>query len=121
MQGQYGRCVLVYFPQPVLCAHCGQYHGASVQSRLAYCPAWGDFWDLWRRSWTDRTHYGCQWRTTATNHELSLCARLLIPLSLIDTIPKTERHKLRVEVGLFRFRMIQAVQTLRRRLADPTP
>ena len=33
----------------------------------------------------------------------------------------TERHKLRTEVGLVRFRMIQAVQTLRRKLADPTP
>ena len=35
-----------------------------------------------------------------------VCARLRIPLSLIGTIPHTERHKLRAEVGLFRFRMI---------------
>ena len=47
--------------------------------------------------------------------------QVTIPLSLIDAIPKTERHKLRAEVGLFQFRMIQAVQTLRRKLADPTP
>ena len=32
-----------------------------------------------------------------------------------------ERHKLRAEVGLFQFRMIQAVQALRQKLADPTP
>ena len=94
---------------PALCAKCGQQHEASVQSRLAYRPAWGEFWDLWRRSWTDWTHYACQWRTTATSHELWLCARVLIPLSLIDAIPTTERHKLRAEVGLFQFRMIQAV------------
>ena len=104
-----------------MCAHCGQHHWAFVQSRLAYCAAWGEFWDLWRRSWTDWTHYACQWRTTATSHELWLCARLVIPLSLIDTIPKTERHKLRAEVGLFQFRMIQAIKALRRKLADPTP
>ena len=36
-------------------------------------------------------------------------------------IPKTERHKLRAEVGLFQVRMIQAVQTVRRKSADPTP
>ena len=29
---------------PALCANFGQQHGASVQSRLAYCPAWGEFW-----------------------------------------------------------------------------
>ena len=50
-----------------------------------------------------------------------LCARLLIPLSLINAIPTTKRHKLRAEVGLFQFRMIQAVQTLRQKFADPTP
>ena len=58
---------------------------------------------------------------TATSQELWLCARLLIPLSLVNAIPTTERHELRTEVGLFPFRMIQAVQTLRRKLADPTP
>ena len=105
----------------MLCALCGQHHGASVQSRLARCPAWGEFWDLWRRGWTDWTHHACQWQTIATSHELWLCVKLLIPLSLIDTIPQTERHKLRAEVGLFQFRMIHAVQTLRRKLADPTP
>ena len=42
-------------------------------------------------------------------------------MSLVDAIPTTERHKLRTEVGLFQFRMIQAVQTLRQKLADPTP
>ena len=42
-------------------------------------------------------------------------------LSLINAIPTTERHKLRAEVGLFQFRMIQAVQTLRQKLVDPTP
>ena len=31
---------------PVLCAHCGQHHGASVQSRLAYSPVWGELWEL---------------------------------------------------------------------------
>ena len=35
--------------------------------------------------------------------------------------PTMERCKLRAEVGLFQFRMIQAVQTLRQKLADPTP
>ena len=92
-----------------------------MQSRLAHYPAWGEFWDLWRRSWTDWTQHVCQWQKTATSLELWLCARLLIPLSLIDAIPTTERHKLRAEVGLFQFRMIQAVQTLRRKFADPTP
>ena len=76
---------------------------------------------MWRRCWTDWTHYACQWQTTATSHERCLCARLLIPLSLINTIPHTERHKLRAEVGLFQFRIIQAVQALRQKLADPTP
>ena len=62
-----------------------------------------------------------QWRQTANGQELWLCARLLVPLSLIDAIPTTERHKLRTEVGLFQFRMIQSFQTLRRKYADPTP
>ena len=48
-------------------------------------------------------------------------ARLLIPVSLVDAISTTERHKLRTEVALFQFRMIQAVQTLRWKFADPTP
>ena len=102
---------------PTLCSNCGQQHGASVQSRLAYCPAW----DLWRRSWTDWAQHACQWLETATSLELWLCARLLIPLSLINAIPTRERHKLRAEVGLFQFRMIQAIQTLRRKFTDPTP
>ena len=92
-----------------------------MQSRPAYCPAWGEFWDLWRTSWTDWAQHTYQWQQTATSHKLYLCARLLIPLSLVDAIPTTKRHKLRTEVGLFQFRMIQAVQTLRRKLADPTP
>ena len=52
-------------------------------------------------------------RCERTSDELWLCARLLIPLSLIDTIPHTERQKLRVEVGPFQFRTIQAIQALR--------
>ena len=106
---------------PRLCSQCGHQHGASVQSRLAYCPAWSDFWELWRKSWTDWAPYTYQWQQAANNQELWLCARLLVPLSLIDAIPTAERHKLRAEVGLFHFRMIQSVQTLRRKYADPTP
>ena len=67
------------------------------------------------------THYACQWQATATNHKRCLCYRLLIPLSLIDTIPHTERRKLRFEVGLFQFRMILGGKVLRRKLGDPTP
>ena len=44
-----------------------------------------------------------------------------MPLSLIDTILLTQTHKLRAEAGLFQFRIIQAVQALRQKLADPTP
>ena len=89
--------------------------------KLAYCPAWGEFCDPWRSIWTDCAQHACQWQKTATSLELWLCARLLIPLPLINAIPTTERHKLREEVGIFQFRMIQAVQTLRRKFADPTP
>ena len=92
-----------------------------MQSRLAYCPAWGEFWDLWRRSWTDWAQHAYQWQQTATSQELCLCARLLIPLYLVNTIPTTERHKPQTEVGLFQLRMIQVVRTLRQKLADPTP
>ena len=106
---------------PRLCSQCGQQHGASVQSRPAYCPAWSDFSELWRKSWTDWAPYTYQLQQAANNQELWLCARLLVPLSLIDAIPTTERHKLRTQVGLFQFRMIQSVQTLRRKCADPTP
>ena len=106
---------------PTLCSKCGQHHGASVQSRLAYCIAWGEFWDLWHRSWTEWAQHAPQWQKTATSLELWLCARLLIPLSLINAIRTTEGHKLRAEVGLFQFRVIQAVQTLRQKFADPTP
>ena len=105
---------------PTLCSQCGQQHGAPVQSRLAYCPAWSDFWDLWCKSSTDWAQYTYQWQRTANNQELWLCARLLVPLSLIDAIPTTERHKLRAQVGLFQFRMIQSVQNLRRKYADPS-
>ena len=28
---------------PTLCSKCGQHHEASIQSRVAYCPAWGEF------------------------------------------------------------------------------
>ena len=106
---------------PTLCSKCGQQHAASVQSRLAYCPAWGEFWDLWRRTSTDWAQHAYQWEQTATSQELWLCARLLTPLSLANTIPTTEQHKLRTEVGLFQFRMIQAVQTQRHKLADRAP
>ena len=92
-----------------------------MQSGLAYCRAWGKFWDLWRESWTDWAQETYQWQQTTTSQELWVCARLLIPLSLVDAIPTTERHKLRTEVGLFQFRMIQFVQTLRRKFANPTP
>ena len=72
-------------------------------------------------SWTDWAQHTYQWQQTANSQELWLCARLLVPLSLIAAIPTTERHKLRTEVGLFQFRMIQSVQTLRRKYANPTP
>ena len=52
---------------PTLCSKCSQHHGAPVQSRLAYCPAWGEFWDLWRRTWTDWAQHACQWQKTVTN------------------------------------------------------
>ena len=106
---------------PTLCFQCGQQHGASMQSRVAYCPAWGDFWDLWRRRWTDWATYTYPWQQTANNQELWLCAKLLVPMSLIAAIPTAERHKLRTQVGLFQFRIIQSVQTLQRKYADPTP
>ena len=106
---------------PRLCSQCGHQHGALVQSNFSYCPAWSDFWDLWRKSWTDWAPYTHQWLQAADNQELWLCVRLLIPLSLVDAIPTAERHKLRAEVGLFQFRMIQSVQTPRRKYADPTP
>ena len=61
-----------------------------MQSRLAYCPAWGDFWDLWRVSWTDWAQHAYQWQQTATSQETWLCARLLIQLSLVDAIPTTQ-------------------------------
>ena len=35
---------------PTLYSECDQQHGASVQLRLTYCPAWGDFWDLCRKN-----------------------------------------------------------------------
>ena len=92
-----------------------------MQSRLAYCPAWGEFGDLWRRSWIFWAQHAYECQQTATSQELWLRARLLIPLSLVDAMPTTERHKLRTEVGLFQLRMIQAIQTLIRKLADPTP
>ena len=106
---------------PTLCSQCGQQHGASVQLRLPYCPAWSDFRDLWRKSWTDWAQYTYQWQRTANNQEPWLCARLLVPLSLIDAIATTARHKRRTQVGPFQFRMIPSVQTLRRKYGDPTP
>ena len=87
----------------------GRQFNQDSYTALPTLPAWGEFWDVWRMCWTDWTHYACQWQTTATSHERWLCAMLLIPLSLINTIPHTERHKLWAEVGLFQFRIIQAV------------
>ena len=113
------RCPLGKNTHPMLPV-CPQ-HGASVQSILACCSAWAEFWDLWRRSWTDWAQHTYHWQQTTTSQEFWLCAKLLIPLSLVDAIRTTEPHKLRTEVGLFQFRMIQAVQTLRRKLPDPTP
>ena len=36
---------------------------------------------------------------TASHHDKWLCARLLIPLSLVDSFPQRERHKFRTMVG----------------------
>ena len=90
----------------------------AVKTRVL--PCLGEFWDLWRRSWSDWTRHACQWQKTAISLELWLCARLRIPLSRIDAIPTTERHKLHAEVGLFQFRMIQAVHTLRSKFSPHT-
>ena len=86
------------------------------------------FWDFGRTKMghhrltrTDWAQHAYQWQETATSRELWLCARLLIPLSLVNAIPTTERHKLQTQFGLFQLRTIQAVQTLRQKLADPTP
>ena len=54
---------------PVLFALRGQYHRASVQSRLAHNHAWGEFWDMWRRCSTAWTHHAYRWQITATSHE----------------------------------------------------
>ena len=96
-------------------------HQCSQDSRTTPPGVRGEFWDLWRRSSTDWAQHADQWQQTATSQELWLCARLLIPLSLVNAIPTTQRRKLRAEVGLFQFRMIQAVQILRQKLAEPTP
>ena len=50
-----------------------------------------------------------------------LCARLLIPLSLLDAVPHHERYRVRSIVELFQFRAIQGVHGQQRKLAAPTP
>ena len=50
----------------------------------------------------------------ATHHERWLCARLLIPHTLVGIFPQQERHKFRSVVGLFQFRALQGVHELRR-------
>ena len=57
----------------------------------------------------------------APKHDGWLCARLLIPNSLLDTITQHERHRLRLLAGVFQLRAIRGVQGLRRQLAAPTP
>ena len=106
---------------PTLCGTCGTQHGGSVQMRLAYCPTWSMFWTDWVTWWIDWSHHAQEWLRTATHHERSLCARLLIPHSLVGIFPQQERHKFRSLVGLFQFRALQGVHEPRRKLADPTP
>ena len=94
--------------------------------RLAHCPSWAIFWTAWQNWWNDWATYAQVWLRTASEHDKWLCTRLLIPHSLLDTIPRDtiplhERYRLRSIAGLFQFRAIQGVQGLRRKLAAPTP
>ena len=102
-----------------VCKSCGQKHGVSGQMRLALCPSWAVFWTKWQQWWNDCAAYAHSWLRTTSEHDKWLCARLLIPHSLLD--PQHERYRLRSVVGLFQFCAIQGVQGLCRKLAAPTP
>ena len=79
------------------------------------------FWTDWVTWWIDWSHHAQEWPRTAIHHERWLCARLLIPHTLVGIFPQQERQKFRSVVGLFQFRALQGVRELRRQLADPTP
>ena len=77
--------------------------------RRAHCPSWAIFWTEWQKWWNDWATYTQNWLRTASQNDRWLCAHLLIPHSLLDTIPQHERHRLRSVDGLFQFRAIQGV------------
>ena len=99
---------------PTMCGSCGLRHGSSMQMRLAHCPSWAIFWTEWEKWWNDWATYAKNWLLTAPEHDRWLCARLLIPKSLLDTILQHERHRLCLVAGLFQFRAILGVQGLSR-------
>ena len=96
-------------------------HGGSVQVRLALCPTWAVLWTEWRQWWNEWATYTHTWLRTASDHDKWLCARLLIPLSLLKVVPQWDRYRLRSVAGLFQFRAILGVHELRRRIGAPTP
>ena len=89
---------------PTVCRSCGLKHGSSVAL-------------VGRFSGPGGRH----WLRTASEHDRWLCARLLIPHSLLDTIPRRERCRLRSVAGLFQFPAIQGVQGVRQKRAAPKP
>ena len=84
-----------------MCGACGLRHGGSVQMRLAHYPSWAILWTEWGKWRNDSATYAKNWLLTALDHDTWLCARLLIPNSLLDTMARHERHWLRSVAGLF--------------------
>ena len=104
----------------MLCGSCSQRHGGLVQMCLALCPTWAIFWLEWRQLWNGRTSCAHSWLHTASDRDNWLCARLLIPLSLLDPVPQQQQYRIRSVVGLFPFRAMQGVHGLCRRLVAST-
>ena len=73
---------------------------------VAKCEARSIFGTEWQTSWNEWTRYAKISLRASTDHEKWMCARLLVPLSRVETAPSHERHRLRSVAGLFRFRVI---------------
>ena len=75
----------------------------------------------WEKWWNHWATYAKNWWRTTLDHGRWLCARLLIPNSLMNTIPQHQRRRLCSVVGPIQSWAMLGVQGLQRWLVAPTP
>ena len=113
-------CSAPWDKTPGLCHACGEQHLCTVHQRLIQCPTWNmAFLQLWTTTWAMWSGLAQHWLTGAPDEDKDSIARLRIPTSFVQSIPRKLRGELRERVAWHQYHMLLGVTILRSTLPMP--